>query len=144
MARYLLIEVDDNEMAGDLVAAIQDNPQGVFFYKKKDSLPDDKESYQVVELEGARVRALFGKPVNFCECPPSDRSLRGQKFGWYVCADCGKAKKGACQHPRNLLDPIDMPIRDRDLYLGIWEGGKPTSTYGAPGYKEFVGKRGNK
>src|SRR3954452_19124131 len=102
MARYILLEVDDNAMAGDLVAALQDNPQGVFFYKH---MASGDEEYVVTALEGARVRGLMAKPVKFCECKPVGPVVMGAKLGWIVCTKCGKPYEGACQHPRNLLAP---------------------------------------
>lgn len=125
MARYILIEVDDNEVAGDLVKALQSEGEMHFYHK----LPGTELDYQVKAVK-AKVRALFAKPVNFCECPPSANAVRGKTFGWHVCPTCGKAKKGECQHPRNLLDSPDARLTDRDLYLGIWEPGKPPGTYG--------------
>jgi hypothetical protein len=118
MARYILLEVDDNEAAGDLVAALQRGPGNVFLYKK----PDDSGEFRVAEF-AAKVRALFAKPTKFCDCVKADdNSVKGAKLGWWVHRKCGKPKHGVCQHPRNLLLP-EGPTdpKNRDLYLGIWE-----------------------
>jgi len=70
-----------------------------------------------------RVRGIFKKPSQFCECPPSKTSVRGQKWGWWIHKDCGKPKRGQWQHARNLLDPIDIPASERNIWLGVVEGG---------------------
>ena len=117
MARYILIEVDDNETAGDLVAALQADGEMHFYHKL------DGDEYKVKSV-AAKVVGLFAKPTKFCTCPnPGDRSVKGAKFGWWVHADCGKPKAGGNQHPRNLLEPegYKPPAHERWGYLGIWE-----------------------
>jgi len=72
------------------------------------------------------IKAVFKKPTQFCECVvKSDKSVRGRKWGWWVHKECGRPKRGIWQHPRNLLDPIDLNPKERRLYLGIVEGGPP-------------------
>jgi hypothetical protein len=123
MARYILIEVDDNEAAGDFIYALQNYPDGIFFHKKLLGGNVDHDEYKVEQLGSARVRGLMGKPSQFCECVnPGDKQVLGKKFGWYVHAECAKPLRGHAQHPRNLLDPEGMPSRERMFYLGIWEG----------------------
>lgn len=132
MARYILIEVDDNEAAGDLVAAIERGESNLFFYKQQVPLNNGDDAYVVVPLTSARVRALFGRPTNFCECKPIGEVVVGKKFGWQVCTKCGKAVSGLCHIPRNLLAPPEQTPAQRPLYLGIWEPAKPAPTYGTP------------
>jgi ribosomal protein L37AE/L43A len=122
VARYILVEVDDNETAGDLVAAL-DGSDRVFFYK---SPPLGSGGEFTIQTLTAKVVGLFAKPVKFCECPnPGDKQVRGAKFGWWVHAACGKPMKGHCQHPNNLLEPegYKPPRDERWGYLGIWERG---------------------
>jgi hypothetical protein len=83
------------------------------------------------------VRAVYKKPTLFCEClKTSDRSLLGEKYGWRVCPTCVKPKRGAWQHPRNLLNPGNraMPFPDpsKTMYLGIVEGGDKYAPPGPP------------
>jgi hypothetical protein len=116
VARYVLVEVEDNETAGDLVAALQADGEVHFYHKLTDG------EYKVKSV-AAKVIGLFAKPTKFCDCPnPGDKSVRGAKFGWWVHVACGKPKAGHCQHPRNML--IDEPEdpKNRWGYLGIWEG----------------------
>lgn len=80
MARYVLVEVDENDRADRLI-------------EKLEAVP------------GLRVVGLFGKPTQFCECEgPWEQSKRGKKYGWYVCPACGFPRKyGPHQRPKNLL-----------------------------------------
>jgi hypothetical protein len=127
MARYILVEVNDNETAGDLVAALQIDGE-MHFYHKLQATPEDRE--YTVKSVAAKVVGLFAKPVKFCDCPnPGDKQVRGAKFGWWVHAVCGKPMKGHCQHPRNLIEPdgYKPPREERWGYLGIWERGDEAS-----------------
>jgi len=120
VARYILVEVDDNETAGDFVAVVQ-REGNVFYYT-----PANGQGESQIKTFTAKVVGLFAKPIKFCECPkPGDRQVRGAKFGWWVHAECGKPMKGHCQHPRNLLEPDDFKPKpdERWGYLGIWERG---------------------
>ena len=98
MARYVLVEVDENDRADHL-------------REKLDGVP------------GLRVIALFGKPTKFCECQEdSGRSKLGRKFGWWCCPECGHPKPNAKHYGvRNLLDQVDLPVQYRMVYLGITE-----------------------
>lgn len=115
MARYVLLEFDDNNDEEEFLAAL--SVKGGMYYMRPDGHMTN------VEPDTVRLKAHFAKPTQFCECDVvDDRSPLGKKWGWRVHALCGKPKRGVCQHPRNLLDPIDMNPRDRMLYLGVWEG----------------------
>lgn len=118
MARYVLVEFEENDDAEKFVEAI--NNGKVFYTTPHRKLEGE---FSVVQPNGdTTVRALFAKPTQFCQCSnPGDRSVRGAKFGWYVHAACGKPKQSSWQHPRNLLDPPDLPTRQRSCYLGIVE-----------------------
>ncbi len=110
MAKYVLLEFANDDEADGFQATMQsaylDNPDAAI-----------------------KVKGVFKKPTKFCEClKPSDRSLLGEKYGWRVCPTCVKPKRGAWQHPRNLLQPGNraMPFPDpsKTMYLGIVEGGE--------------------
>lgn len=98
MARYLLVEVDENERA----ARLREKLDGV---------------------EGLVVIGVFGKPTKFCECEvDSGRSILGKKFGWWVCPTCRHPKFDALHNcVKNLLDMPDLPTEFRTVYLGIRE-----------------------
>lgn len=96
MARYLLVEVDNNDSADRMRAQI-DNA--------------DKPM---------RVVAMFAKPGALCECAVrSDKSVRGAKFGWWLCPECRRPKSGGSQTLRNLLDDEGTPAKYRDLFLCV-------------------------
>lgn len=99
MASYVLVEFDNDDQAQKLIDQLE-----------------TKESMRAV--------GLFRKPTKFCECPPlfgsqqSSEITRGDRFGWWVHRACRRARK-APQSPRNLLEPIDRPARDRDIFLHL-------------------------
>jgi hypothetical protein len=97
MARYVLIQVDENDRADRLIEKLSGVP-------------------------GLRVIGLFGKPLQFCECEgPWERSSRGKRYGWYVCPECGKPRSGGPhQRPRNLLE-LDTPETMQNVFLSIRE-----------------------
>jgi hypothetical protein len=106
MARYILIEVDNNATAERLRAQI-DNAG---------------------EAKGMRVVGMFAKTSKLCSCPKQVESLytrdkkvdvRGAKFGWWLCCDCHLPKNGAGQTLRNLLDAVGTPTKYRDLWLSV-------------------------
>lgn len=116
MARYVLLEVADNQEAEEVVKAV--GVMGAIFVMGADG------HFKNLDPKAVTVRGLFAKPTTFCECPnPGDKSNRGKKYGWWVHVSCGKPKKGHWQHPRNLLDPPDMSPKERSLYLGVAEPG---------------------
>lgn len=97
MARYLVVQVDDNDRA-------------------------DKLASKLNEVTGIDVIGLFGKPTQYCECEgPWDRSIRGKKYGWYICPDCGKPRsEGPHQRPANLLW-TEVPETMQNVFLSIRE-----------------------
>lgn len=104
MARYILVEVDNNATAERLRAQI-DNAG---------------------EAKGMRVVGMFAKANALCECPkkpydPYQPELltRGAKFGWWLCSDCHKPKNGGNQTLRNLLDAVGTPAKYREMLLSI-------------------------
>jgi hypothetical protein len=108
MARYVLVEVDENDRADRL-------------REKLDGVP------------GLRVIAMFGKPTKFCECDPmSDRSKRGKTYGWWCCPNCSMPKTDAMQSGlTNLLDQPGLPSQYRMVSLNIREPfSTPAEHYG--------------
>lgn len=107
MARYLLVEFDDNDSA-------------------------DRMRAQINNAESAgknfRVIGMFSKPGALCDCSTrSDRSVRGKRFGWRLCEACRRPKNGSPQTLSNMLDDEDTPSKYRDLFLALrWfnRGGK--------------------
>jgi len=120
MARYILIQVDDNEAAKLIVEDIQ----------KTGEL-----AYQVEESElltPAKVIGLFAKPTQFCDCPnPGDRVAKGTKWGWLLHSPgCNKPRRNMWQHARNLLHYEKAPatiaesrvnVEARRVYIGVRE-----------------------
>lgn len=127
MAKYVLVSFDDDTDADNFVAALQRHadPEAegrnshVFYTTKHPTLENHFSMRGVLE---ASVRAVWKKPTQFCECAnPGEKSARGQKWGWWVHKDCGKAKKGNFQSPRNLLDPPGQRARDIQIFLNVVE-----------------------
>lgn len=104
--KYVLLEFDSDEDADAFAGTMQTVTE---------------EPTQTI-----RVKGIFKKPSQFCGCPSvakEPKSVRGVKWGWWIHAACGKPRKGQWQHPRNLLDPADIPPQERNMFLGVVEGG---------------------
>lgn len=93
-SRYLVIEVDNQEQAGMLAEQIR----GMTRKGKK-----------------LRLVGLFARPGKTCSCPPGvDRRYevkRGERFGWWVCSNCGKPRLG--NHELKNIMPVDDTIDAR-------------------------------
>lgn len=90
MARYLLIEFDDNRQADALRAQI-------------DTATEKGKPFRVV--------GLFGRPSKWCTCPKptgyfKNELVQGSTFGWWVHTICKRARMGTHQC-RNLI-----PLKD--------------------------------
>lgn len=110
MARWLLIEIDDNDAAEQYIKSLSEGKSFI-------TVPSG-ESYTVREVS-ARVVGLFGKPTKFCECPEQDQkagSTKGAKTDWRVCPNCHLALRGS-QTPKNLLDEPGTKAPDKPFYL---------------------------
>jgi hypothetical protein len=113
VARYLLIEIDDNDKAEAFMESMKAGKSFV-------TVPNGPEAreYTVVEIQ-ARTVGLFGKPTKFCECPDQDQraaASKGAKYGWRVCPKCNLALSGF-HEPKNLLDPEGTPPAEKPFYL---------------------------
>lgn len=114
MARYILLEVDDNGEADELVKAV--GVAGAVFFMGEDG------HFKNADPSNVSVRAVFGKPTKFCDCTPNSQQARGKKWGWMVHTKCGKPILNRWQHPRNLLSEDDESVAGRrDIYLGVVE-----------------------
>ena len=91
MARYIVLEVNDNQVAENFIKACNK--------KTKIGWP-------------FRIVGVFVKPGRTCSCPNARRAnyredsskhgwaggiQKGEKFGWWVCTQCGKPRKGGHQ-----------------------------------------------
>jgi len=90
MAVYVLLAFDDDDQAHTLVEDMLRTPYA-------DILTPSQENNV-----HATVRGVWKKPTLFCD--PSDGHLkskgkfshsfsRGKKYGWWVCAQCGKPRE---------------------------------------------------
>jgi len=97
MARYLLVEVDENDRALNLMEKLNG-------------------------VTGLRVIGLWFKPTQFCECDgPWETSIRGKKYGVFMCPACMKPRPlGPHQRPMNLLEP-GVPETLQNVFLSIRE-----------------------
>lgn len=80
MARYVLLEFDDNAAAQKFVAKVNGE------YHAVDS-----------DFSTRRVKAVWGKPTKFCECVRGTKGAnpfyRAKKSGWWVHYPCGRPTK---------------------------------------------------
>lgn len=114
MARYLVIEFDDDAQADALRAQI-------------DTATAKGKKFRVV--------GLFGRPKTFCSCyidktNMTNSRVRGAKFGWWVCTTCRRARLGDHQANNLILgagmdttitsvgvDQLEVSPRARDWIL---------------------------
>jgi hypothetical protein len=92
----------------------------------KDDIEADAFAGTMVSASHAtiRVAAIFKKPTLFCECEtPSEKSVRGAKWGWWLCknAGCGKPKSGNFQQPRNLVEAEGTRTEHRRIFINLRE-----------------------
>src|SRR2546423_1462288 len=86
MAKYVLVEFDDDAEADKLVEFIGD---GIVI-----PAPQEGGAWQYLK---PRIRAVFKKPTKFCDCSMGKNAksfTRGKKYGWWVHAACGKPTRG--------------------------------------------------
>lgn len=104
MARYIVIRVESHSTADELL-----------------------KRFAVVPA--IQICGLFASPTKFCEgkCerPKNDMgvrvSTRSKKWGLSFCPVCKLPLKTMMQHPRNLLQPADLPSKFVDMFLSVWE-----------------------
>jgi hypothetical protein len=103
MAKYVLVAFDDDSEADTFTKMLIEG-----------AMPDAT----------MRVEAVFKKPTKFCECEtPSEKSSRGQKWGWWLCRNpgCGKPKRDNFQQPRNLLEPEGLGVEKKRIFINLKE-----------------------
>lgn len=96
--RYVLIEVDNNNVAERLV-------------NKFDS------------VKGMRIAGLFGVPTSWCGCPRNDGYykndiVRGDKLGWWIHITCRKARRGT-HDLKNLINPKHRSYHRETGYVEV-------------------------
>ena len=113
MARYIVVEVEDNVAAQELVDSLMRKT------------PDNIRAGKLM-----RVVGIFVRPGRTCECldaqtvnyrdPTKEKNAagvtRGEKFGWWVCSRCGKPRKGGHQ----LVNQI-VASDVHEMSTGGWE-----------------------
>jgi hypothetical protein len=127
MARHVVLTFQSNEEAEDFVKAVQ---------AASEEIPlafiglEEGDAYIVKSVEkGVEVLGMFAKPTQFCDCArPTESSVRGAKWGWFLDPRCAKPKRKVWQYPKNLLQKLSNkelmgPGKDdRLVTLGIQEG----------------------
>jgi ribosomal protein L37AE/L43A len=115
MARFVVVEIPDNEEADAFVEAIQN---GYVLFSKPHPKLEDEVSVNKPSSEW-KVTQVYAVPTMFCEClDKKEWSAKSVKYGWWVCAKCSKPKAGALQHPYNLLEK-DVDPKERVYYMGF-------------------------
>jgi hypothetical protein len=113
MARFVVVEIPDNDEADAFISAIKN---GAVIYGRR---PDAEGEVRYAEQETEwRVTQVYAVPTMLCECPTTHPEGRSQKYGWYVCTKCSKPRGGSMQHPFNLLER-DVDPRHRVYYMGF-------------------------
>jgi hypothetical protein len=103
MARLVMLEIADNDVADKFVEAVK----------------EARVLYGIERLE-AKVEAVWAAPTMFCECEDYiGKSAASSKFRWWVHAKCGKPRRTAQQLPRNLMEPSELPRGERVYYIGF-------------------------
>lgn len=93
MARYVVVEFDDNAAAEEFIQQVAEGNQKA----RKMNLPWTK-----------RIAGVFVKPGRTCTCWNKERInygdkneqhgiARGEKFGWWVCTNCNKPRAAGHQ-----------------------------------------------
>ena len=106
MAKYVLLEFDDDNEADEFVRVVP----GLYHI--------DAHSLQSFKIVGE-----FKKPTSFCQCTPEQKrgvfGARGSKFGWFVCGRCKKPVEGGNQVIYNLLENDGRPTWKREINLQV-------------------------
>lgn len=100
MARYIVLEVDDDKVAEALV----------------------KKLAPLVS-KGVRLAGLFARPTRWCKCPhPSgyhaNQVAQGSKYGWWVCLTCKRPRMGS-HNTRNLVDMAELPLPEAEYAFRV-------------------------
>jgi hypothetical protein len=100
VGRYVLLEFNDNIAADKFVEMLKASQEGT-------EGPMDRDvTAGMIAGAHSEVLAVYTKPAGLCSCKSDlDNSVRGRKFGWWVCPNCKKPKSGSGQTLRNTLNP---------------------------------------
>lgn len=108
MARYVVVEFNDNQDAERFIQTLNENNAD----ERKNRRPFSR-----------RVVGVFIKPGKTCGCTDAHRSnygdknfgfaniARGEKFGWWVCTRCNRPRKAGHQ----LVNQVKLS----GLYEGV-------------------------
>jgi hypothetical protein len=95
--QYVVVEFDDDAEAGAFAATLGEGSDA-----------------------SVRIVGLYKKPSKFCECAaPSEKSVMGTKYGWWVCKVCFRPQKGVWQVPRNLLREGEQPGKRQYMFSSV-------------------------
>lgn len=102
MARYLVVELDDNAAADRMRAQIDAATEAG---------------------KGMRVAGMFAVPMTWCPCPRPEgyhkgEVVRGSKLGWWVHKICRRARFGT-HDLVNLIKPAERQYREDADYIEI-------------------------
>lgn len=121
MAMYVLVEFDEDQEAKDFIADVE-------------------------KLGVPKVRGMYKKPTQFCDCPPEvvkEKSTngrgerltsRGKKYGWWVHLCCKKPPLIMSQMPNNLHDNGETRMRWR-IIIDPWNVNSPNQSLDGWGNK---------
>lgn len=93
MAKYVLLAFDNDDEADKFVEETQ--AQRAVWITSTDVPDRDTDCNGMLEL-ACDVRGVYRKPTKFCSCTSLKHRgfSRGKKYGWWVCAQCGKPTIG--------------------------------------------------
>lgn len=103
MAKYLLVEVDDDRKALALTK-------------------------KLAGVEGVTVVGRFSMATQLCECEPHTYqrtignalvTVRGAKKGWMICPACARPRNGNSQILWNEMDAAELPTKFREIHIGV-------------------------
>jgi hypothetical protein len=97
MARYILLEVDDNDKADSLMRRMA-----------------------ALSNSGVKVVGLFAAPRTFCKCTRVKGRgwTRGQKLGWWVCSVCRRPGRQWGSSPQAVIGQAVNLLPELQTELG--------------------------
>lgn len=118
--RFVVVEIPDNAEADAFVAAIEND--NIIFgtvtgQVEVDGRMVDELHYNSPASEW-KVPQVYAVPTMFCECPTKFSQARSKKYGWFVCVNCSKPRKGVMQHPFNLKE-LPENVKTQVYYMGF-------------------------
>lgn len=118
--RFVVVEIPDNAEAEAFISAIKN--QAVFYGVRNGTTEVDGREVDEIKWvdipDTWKVPQVYAAPTLFCECATTYKEGRSQKFGWWVCSNCSKPRKGSMQHPFNLVER-NVPAMERVYYMGF-------------------------